>query len=271
MSQISGKIRYRPSLTINVDLNHEEIENNYKHILSVEQDKIQRNTVDYYRKYLFHLYGCEKSEKEINQILSKINRIRKTVLSSLKIIDLSIRKIVVNSIRSDNYFYKKSSGDITVKLYRLKYYDKPCILKCYSFFPDFAYYTSMMETRFENEIIFQEYASELNERYNFITPAIYEYGTCFIYSRETSIVNKVKCMFLIMEDIDGILLENIDFTITTCNNIYKLERQLQCELLSHNDFKPRNLMRKSNSTIDKEEYVVLDYGEATLFGSALRG
>lgn len=278
MSQVSSESsessnsvnpRYKPALTVDVILNHYEIERNYKQRISIEQQK-QNTNIQYFRKYLFHLYGCEKSEKEIERILIKINFIRKCVLRTLKITDPSLQKLVYNNIFADNHFYKRVTGDLTVKLYRLKFYNKPSILKCYFFYPDFAYYTSMMETRFENEIIFQEYATELSGKLNFITPKIYDYGTCIIKSREFPQYNRVKCMFLIMEDIDGILIKNTDFKPSTCTDIYKLERELKCELLSHNDFMPRNIMRRFNEKTDADEYVVLDYGEATLCGTPFK-
>jgi hypothetical protein len=179
------KIRYRPILKVEVIFNNYEIEHNYRKIVSIEQSKIETD-VNYFRKYLFHLYGCEKTREEIQYILININFIKKYVLKKLELLDASVRKKVVDMIVLDNHFYKRTSRDLTVKLYRFLYDNKPSILKCYFFFPDFAYYTSMMETRFENEIIFQEYAAELNEKHNFITPKIYDYGTCLIKLRENS-------------------------------------------------------------------------------------
>ena len=268
-SSVSVNPRYKRYLTVNVVLNNSEIESNYKRLVSIQQQK-QNTNIEYFRKYLFHLYGCEKSETEIERILLKINFIRKSVLRTLKTVDPSLQKMVYNIIFADNPFYKRITGDLTVKLFRLKYYNRPSILKCYFFYPDFAYYTSMMETRFENEIIFQEYAMELSEKLNFITPKIYDYGSCLIKSREFPEYNRVKCMFLIMEDIDGILIKNTDFKPSTCTDIYKLERELQCELLSHNDFMPRNIMRRFNEKTNADEYVILDYGEATLCGTPFK-
>jgi len=267
---------------IDIYYNPTEIDKNYSNIVLIEQQKYEKD-ISYYRSYLYHLYNCEKSEEEIVRILKTIKTIKNTVKNELLFLDVDVRKIVLGVVCKNNFFYERRTQDTHIKLYRMEYNGQKSILKCYFYFPDFSYSCNMQENRFINEVVFQNYAGTISHKYNFISPIIYTYGKLVIlksiideYNNDSNTSyygedkhgdkSKVKCMFIIMEDIVGLSLKFGEFTPESCMDIYEIDRTLKCELLSHNDLYKRNIIVPSINN----KMIVLDYGEATLCGTPFK-
>jgi hypothetical protein len=277
---------YNKNLSISIPDNLEEIDNQYSYIISIEQQK-EGKDISYFRQYLFNLYNCEKTDEEIERILIKIKNIKNIVENEILFLDTSIRKLVLETIRNNQFFYERRTKDIHIKLYRIKYNGKKSVLKCYFYFPDFAFSCNMLEKRFINEVVFQNYAETISQKYNFICPTIYSYGKIVILKSTIDSDDniyadnktKIKCMFILMEDMEGLSLKFGEFTPETCTNIYELDRNLKSELLSHNDLYKRNIIQieqewynisNAYENKNKNKMIILDYGEATLCGTPFK-
>jgi predicted Ser/Thr protein kinase len=137
----------------------------------------------------------------------------------------------------------------------MDYDGKPALVKALLIYPQYFFPKFIIENRFENEIIFSIYAKELNQKCAFVSPEIYAYGSILIDCEEGE---QMECLFLIMEFIEGISLEHVEFTPEVCTKMYEIKRKLTCELLSHNDLYARNMMIDPSNNI-----IVLDYGESS--------
>ena len=281
------------NLSVDIPDDLEEIDKKFSQVVFIEQEK-EETDISYFQSYLFHLYGCEKTDEEIERSLIKIKNIKNAVQNELLFLDTHIRKIVLETIRNNQFFYERRTKYMHIKLYRIEYNGQKSIIKCYFYFPDFGFSCNMLESRFINEIVFQNYAEKISQKYNFICPTIYSYGKIVIlksilnsddniYSDDTT---RMKCMFIIMEDMEGLSLKFGEFTPETCTNIYELDRDLKCELLSHNDLYRRNIIpiqqewynilnayENENANRNKnknKKMIILDYGEATLCGTPFK-
>jgi serine/threonine protein kinase len=246
----------KKSYWIDTSLNIIEIDINYKNIVKKITEKIEKNTT-YYREYLKHFYNSDISEMEIERILSNIQKIDREIKLKIKKTTVSDKEKVINIIEANIYFYKKKSKDILVKLYKTTYVGKPAIIKIYNYYPDFIFSKCLIEDRFINEIIFQKYAETLNVECDFISPKIYSFGIISKIPKDDDLP-EIYYAFIIMEYIDGISIQNIDFKPDVCKKIYEIDTRLKTKLLTHNDMKYRNIIITKNDDI-----ALLDYGEAS--------
>jgi RIO-like serine/threonine protein kinase len=64
-----------------------------------------------------------------------------------------------------------------------------------------------------------------------------------------------------MDYISGLTLKNSEFRPHLCKKIYEIDQNLKKHLLNHNDLHSNNIM-----ITEKEDIVLLDYGESILSG-----
>jgi len=242
-----------PVLTIITDIDDDIVNANYK--LAISQRKKSFDNVQYFRSYLKYFYSCEKSEEEIERILQTIKTIRDSVRHDFDVYSSICKTNVITILKNNEYFYKKTSNSRIVKLYFTTYFGKKAVLKVYLFYPNYVFLKTVIETQFENEIIFSIYAKQINKKCDFISPEIYSYGSIPVYDADGL---KMKCLFIMMEFMEGISLNHVEFTPEVCTKIYEIKQKLSCELLSHNDLYPRNMMLDSSNNL-----IVLDYGQSS--------
>lgn len=243
----------RPNLTIDTNIDENIVNYNYKKAISRSTE--MANNVYYFRSYLKNFYSCEKTEEEIERILKTIQNIRKCVKNDFEALSVLYEKRISDILKSDEYFYKKNTTDFIVKLYKIDHFGNPAVVKTYIFYPKYLWTKYILEDRFETEIIFSMYAKKINEKCDFISPTVYAYGSVPILHEEDI---EMRCLFIIMEYMEGISLKHAEFTPEVCTKIYEIKRKLSCELLSHNDLHPGNMMIDSSNNM-----VVLDYGESS--------
>jgi hypothetical protein len=246
-------IKQRIHLTIITDIDDEIVNANYK--IAISQRRKSFDDVSYFCSYLKYFYSCEKSEEEIERILQAIKSIRHSVRRDFDVFSSMCKRRIMDILKHDEYFYKKTSNARIVKLYTTTYFGKKAVIKVYLYYPDYIFSKNIIETQFENEIVFSMYAKRINNKCDFISPEIYSYGSIPTYDDEGL---KMKCLFIIMEFMEGISLNHVEFTPEVCTKIYEIKQKLSCELLSHNDLYPRNMMFDSSDNL-----IVLDYGESS--------
>lgn len=243
----------RPYLTIDTNIDDNIVSYNYKKAVAKASDGL--NNVQYFRSYLKYFYSCEKSEEEIERILETIKEIRISVKKDFNTLSSLHKNRITDIITYETCFYKKSTPDFIVKLYRTLHYGREAVVKIYIFYPKYLCTKYILQDRFENEIIFSIYAKTINYKCDFVSPEIYAYGSFSLHNTENL---EVKYLFIIMEFFQGISLKYANFTPEVCTKVYEIKRKLSCELLSHNDLQPRNIMIDSSNNM-----IVLDYGESS--------
>jgi thiamine kinase-like enzyme len=245
--------RKKPNLTIDTNIDDKIVGYNYKKAIAKSSEG--SNNVQYFRSYLKHFYSCEKSEEEIERILETIKQIRNSVKKDFETLSSLYKRRILDLLKYEKCFYKKSTSDFIVKLYKMNHNGKPAVVKMYLFYPEYLCTKYILEDRFETEVIFSIYAKKINEKCDFVSPDIYAFGSVSLFENECI---EMKYLFIIMEFIEGISLKHSNFTPEVCTKIYEIKNKLSCELLSHNDLHPRNMMIDSSKNI-----VVLDYGESS--------
>lgn len=246
------RLSKRPNLRIITDIDDEVVRENFKRAISKEQKKY--DSVNYFRSYLKYFYSCEKSEDEIKEILKVIKSIRKSVKNDFKLYSSICKQRIQHTLKYDEHFYKKTSNARIVKLYHTNYFGKKAVIKVYLYYPN-SFLKNRIESQFENEVIFSIYAKTINEKCNFISPEIYSFGYIPVLDEDG---NKMECLFIIMEFMEGIELKHVEFTPEVCTKVYEIKKSLSCELLSHNDLHSRNILVDSSNNL-----IVLDYGESS--------
>jgi tRNA A-37 threonylcarbamoyl transferase component Bud32 len=240
--------------TINTNLDRQMIDLNFKRILR-SINKYNKQNVNYFRSFLKHFYDYEISENEIKNILKKIRTIKFSVKRDFIEFSNKDGKKIHHIIQSIPYFYIKKTNDFCVFLYKTTYNHQDVIVKVYKYFPKYIFSKCLLEHRFENEVIFQSYANSLNSEIDFISPEVYSFGKISIPEREDSM--ETNYLFIIMEYVDGITLQHLDFRPELCKKIYEIDEKLKQNLLNHNDIKSRNIIIS-----EKDDLVLLDYGES---------
>jgi len=245
--------RKRKHYTIHTNLDREIIDMNFKHILRSIKRSDKQN-VNYFRSYLKHFYDYEINENEMENILKRIRSIKFAVRRDTIQFSHKDGKKIYDIIQNAIPFYTKKTSDFTVFLYKTIYDEQNAIVKVYKYYPKYVFSKYLLEHRFENEVIFQTYANSLNGEIDFVSPEIYSFGKITLPSKEEELTNY---LFIIMAEMDGIILQHLDFTPDVCKKIYEIDEKLKQNLLNHNDLTSKNIM-----ITEKDDLVLLDYGES---------
>jgi len=241
---------------INTNLESNIVDIFFKEVLKKEANLMKMN-VDYFRSYLKYFYDYEISKEEMERILKTIQEIRKNVKNEYAFFSSKDKNIILNLLETEDYYYKKTTKDTNVFLYKMNYLGKTTVVKLFEYFPKYVFSKYIIENQFETEVVFQKYAESLNTECDFISPKIYSFGT--VSKPRTLDFPETKYLFIIMEYMEGISLKHAEFRPNVCKQIYEIDQQLKKRFLSHNDMKSRNIILS-----EKDDLIVLDYGECTL-------
>jgi len=241
---------------INTNLESNIVDIFFKEVLKKEANLMKMN-VDYFRSYLKYFYDYEISKEEMERILKTIQEIRKNVKNEYAFFSSKDKNIILNLLETEDYYYKKTTKDTNVFLYKMNYLGKTTVVKLFEYFPKYVFSKYIIENQFETEVVFQKYAESLNTECDFISPKIYSFGT--VSKPRTLDFPETKYLFIIMEYMEGISLKHAEFRPNVCKQIYEIDQQLKKRFLSHNDMKSRNIILS-----EKDDLIVLDYGESTL-------
>lgn len=252
------KPKRKKNYTINTQLHQELIDMNFKRVLR-NIDNTNNKNVNYYISYLQHFHNHQISEKEIKDILKSIQTIKYSVKRDFLYFSHQYEKEIMNQIQNTQYFYVKRNCDYSVFLYKINFLNADFILKVYKYYPEFTFSQSLLEWRFENEIIFQKYANSLNQKLDFISPKIHSFGKISVIPKENDL--RTNYLFIMMDYISGLTLKNIEFRPHLCKKIYEINENLKKHLLNHNDLHSNNIIIN-----EKDDLVLLDYGESVLGG-----
>jgi hypothetical protein len=250
--------KQKKNYTINTNLHKELIDMNFKRVLRNIDDANSKNVNDYI-SYLQHFHDHTISEQEINEILKQIQTIKHSVKNDFLYFSHHYEKEILHQIRNTQHFYIKRNQDYSVFLYKINIMNVDSILKIYKYYPQYTFSRYLLEWRFENEVIFQKYANSLNQKLDFISPKIHSFGKITIPLNEDDVC--VNYLFIIMDYISGLTLKNSEFRPHLCKKIYEIDQNLKKHLLNHNDLHSNNII-----ITEKEDIVLLDYGESILSG-----
>jgi len=253
INKMDGSKIIKKKYWINTNLDPEIIDINYKQVLR-SISRFNKQNVNYFRSFLKHFYDYEICENEMEILLQKIRTIKYSVKRDFIQFTKKDGKKIYNIIQSNNYFYSKKTSDFCVFLYKTNYENREVVIKVYQYYPKYVFSQYLLEHRFENEIIFQTYANSLNEEIDFISPEIYSFGKISIHEDDNIEINY---LFIMMKYMDGISLQQLDFTPELCKKIYEIDEKLKHNLLNHNDIQSRNIIIS-----EKNDLVLLDYGES---------
>lgn len=239
---------------INTNLDREIIDLNFKNILR-SINKSNKQNVNYFRCFLKHFYDYEISENEMETILKRIRSIKFAVKRDAIQFSHKDGKKIYHIIQNTTPFYNKKTTDFNVFLYKTKYKQQNAVVKLYKYYPKYIFSKYLLEHRFENEVIFQTYANSLNSEIDFVSPEIYSFGKIILPEKEDEL--ETNYLFIIMEEIDGMTLQHLDFRPNVCKKIYEIDEKLKQNLLNHNDLTSKNIIIS-----EKDDLVLLDYGES---------
>jgi len=275
------KVAKYSSLSVNVETTIEDADSIQKMALK----KIRENYFpDYevFRPYLKHLYDFELTPNNLRNIKYAINELYRKVKEHFKVPIKNVIKVpfireILNTLHPF-CTHKKEKG-LTVKLYKIHKTSeftstkKPLILKIYFFKnkihnydSDVSFmYAEMFRRNIMNEIVFQKYAEQIQKKENldFIVPKIYDFGE-LDYVDKTQQCLKLKCYYILMENIEGITLKEAlankgsiyEFDIE--KNVSMADIALKTNLLHHNDLNGNNILLAPDNKI-----AIIDFGEAS--------
>ena len=262
---------YKKPMQINVDIPEEEHMPLYKKALR-ECGQDNRNPTNYYNAYLKHIVGYDYDSLNItDQIIRKIRNEYEFIDFALSTTKQKNKDIVIQLLNENNYFSKntKRSG-VTVKMFKTEYNNKEAIVKAYVYDPKSKSVSYSIETGFNDEVAFQNYAKKMNCTHDFISPEIYSIGKIRVY-KYPSDDYEYRCLFIIMEYIPGITLKNVVYSPDTMKDIYErvdeIDHKMKSSLLNHNDLHSSNIIirdREGNSNKSPlPEICIVDFGEAS--------
>jgi len=176
------------------------------------------------------------------------------------------KQMVKNLLIQNKYISKKTSSlGATVKLFRTMFKNDDAIVKTYIFDPNCLSLKYVMKHTFEDEVLFQYYASEMSKDLDFICPKIYSWGKITNFKFENHDYNYC-CVFIIMEYIQGVTLAESSYNKETMKKIYEKITTINREMISvgihHNDLHSNNIILVDKSPLP--EIIVLDFGEASI-------
>ncbi|NBU73789.1 MAG: hypothetical protein EBS30_00950 [Planctomycetes bacterium] len=124
-----------------------------------------------------------------------------------------------------------------------------------------------VETNFQNEVVFQNYARQMNKPLDFISPDIYSIGKIrsYKYSPIDDDSPDYRCLFIIMEHIPGVILKNAIYSAENMKDIYErvdeINGKMKSVLLHHNDLHSSNIILSENGS-STPDICIIDFGEA---------
>jgi hypothetical protein len=123
--------------------------------------------------------------------LSNIEYIIRKIKQEFEYVDFAISTtkpkeiiLVTNLLNEDNYFAKntKRSG-LTVKMFTTNYDNNKAIVKVYMYDPACKMLAYSVETNFQNEVVFQNYAKQMNKPLDFISQKFTPSGKYVVINR----------------------------------------------------------------------------------------
>ena len=261
----------RKQLSVSVDISQREVDKCFKEALKTVKLEIEKNKYNYYKTYLKHLQP-NYSEMSIDRILKLLNPLKELATFTLSYDKYSEQMMVKRLLHENKYISKNTKRrGLTVKLFQTEFEGRQVIVKTYLFDPGFKSLTYTIEMNFENEIVFQLYANNIQTQLDFISPELYSWGYIRRISfsdvhTELNRTHKYNCLYLVMEYIPHLILKEASFTPEHMKHIYervkKIDEDMKGELLHHNDLHEGNIMVSTRSPLP--EIVILDFGEADL-------
>lgn len=261
----SSKKYPRRDLTVQVDISKLEVSRIFTAAIKSVEAEYSNRQFDYYKIYLKHLLGETSDSIDISAILQKLENLKKTVDFRIDCTEFSDDCFVTNLLMRNEYISKsiKRSG-VTVKLFHTYHEDRDVMVKTYVYDGECASLDDRMMACFKDEVLFQYYAANNLSKRDFISPDLYSWGSIRKYK---FIGDKYlyKCLFLIMEYIPGLTLNQATYTTETMKTMYERVKIIDKKMISigihHNDLHGRNVIIPQKSPLP--EVVILDFGEAS--------
>lgn len=258
------------NLTIDVDIDTNEVKENFRKALKAVQHEYSKNRYDYYDIYIQHLLGLRPTTS-MSAIMERLDDYRKKIQYKLFVTCSMEQHTVRTLLRKNKYMSKKISPlGATVKLFRTMYKTYDAIVKTYVYDPNCLSLKYNVTQSFEDEVVFQCYANNISRRLDFICPELYSWGKISNFQFEDD-GYEYCCLFIIMKYIPGLTLAQSTYNQETMKNIYeKVEnanRAMISEGIYHNDLHRNNIIISDNSPSDNSplpEIVILDFGEASI-------
>jgi serine/threonine protein kinase len=258
-------------LFVRVDISkkeHEEVLQEMKEY--VRKENRPKKNVEYYKRYLKHLFDRDLETSEVEHIVTTLENARNYVKGKMSFPLMSEKNWVRELLKQNQYFSRSiSRPGVIVKLFKtngLVDPEKEVIVKVYLYDNHCKSVLYSVEESILNEIVFQKYARTLNRTLDFISPELYSYGEIMNYLPYQG-APFYKCQFLIMEYIPHITLKNALYNAETMKHIYErvdaIDSNLKMHLLHHNDLHDSNiLVNATNPTSPYPEICLIDFGEA---------
>lgn len=272
-SYASRSPAYKKNLQIEVNISEEEYLSVYKKAMRDCPNMNKKNTA-YYHHYLKNILGYKYETSNIDYILRKIKQEFEYVDFAVSTTKPREIELVTNLLHQDNYFAKNTKrAGLTVKMFTTKYDNNEAIVKIYMYDPACKMLSYSIEANFQNEVVFQNYAKQMNKPLDFISPEIYSIGKIRNYKPDVDIIGIIgtdapecRCLFIIMEYIPGITLKHAVYSSENMKDIYErvdeINGKMKSVLLHHNDLHSSNILLCDNDT-NSPDICIIDFGEAS--------
>jgi hypothetical protein len=250
---IIKRIKNPKGLTVRVDIPFEEITDLYNKAISIAMKETSKKQFDYYKAYLRQLIPTE--EDRFDKIVASLKPLRIKVEDRMANPYPHEVLLVDRLIRENNYVSKSTKRPgLVVKMFHTHYYDQDVFVKVYLYDPHCLSYRTSFTENFKNEVIFQSYATQLNDTVDFISPELYSWGRIRHYVFDDDDY-EFECLFMIMEYIPFVTLKEAVYTTEHMRHIYErieqIDTELRSHLLHHNDLHGGNIMVSDRSNGDK--------------------
>lgn len=252
-------------LTVRVDISMSEVSQLFTAAVKSVETEYSKRQFDYYKIYLKHLFGEASERIDISAILQKLEKFKKTVEFRIDSTEFTDDYFVRNLLTRNEYISKTNKRvGVTVKLFHTYHEGRDVMVKTYVYDGECPSLDDRMMACFKDEVLFQYYAANNLSRRDFISPDLYSWGRIRKYQ---FIGDKYfyKCLFLIMEYIPGLTLNQSTYTTETMKTMYERVKQIDKKMIStgihHNDLHSSNVIIVEKSPLP--EIVILDFGEAS--------
>jgi serine/threonine protein kinase len=233
----------------------------------------EKNSTAHYQCYLKNILGHDYDASNIDYMMRKIKNEYQFIDFALSTTKPKNKEFVKKLLKENKYFSKNTKrAGIIVKMFQTEYNGKPAIVKAYIYDPKCKSVMYSVETSFNDEVAFQNYAKTMNRTHDFISPEIYSIGKIRVYTYPGSNY-EYRCLYIIMEYIPGITLKNAIYSTETMKDIYEkvdqINHKMQTNLLNHNDLHSSNIIIRDASDNDSvirspmPQICIIDFGEAS--------
>lgn len=259
------RVKNPKGLSVDVVFDDDDIDLRFKASVARSRKVYDLKKCDYYKIYMNKFYG--NSEFSMDHALDIIDRLKERVEERLSNTSTA-ESLFVSDLLKENKYSSKSTRrpGVTVKMFHTFYNDRQVMVKVYVYDPMCESLRISVESNFENEVLFQNYANRLQGKIDFISPELYSWGQIrrHMFTRDGY---KYKCLFLMMEYIHGVTLKEATYSTQNMRNIYervqKINEDLSGQLLHHNDLHGGNIVVR-NTDSPLPDIILLDYGEASM-------